>query len=98
MHEVIDDPGTGRFVVTVDGRVVAELDYRVVAKRLVIIHTEVPEELAGQGIAAQLVRAAIERARRDGLTIVPLCPFASQWMAGHPDAVGDVAVDWEAAV
>jgi uncharacterized protein len=96
MDEVIDEPEAGRLMLAVEGYV-AELSYRVRAKRLVIIHTEVPQELEGRGIAGQLVRAAIERARRDGLTVVPLCPFARQWMADHPDAVGDVAVDWEAA-
>jgi predicted GNAT family acetyltransferase len=95
MHEVIDEPDIGRLVVTVDGRV-AELIYRIVGKRLVIIHTEVPEELGGQGIAGELVRAAIERSRRDGLTVVPLCPFAREWMADHPEAVSDVSVDWKA--
>lgn len=97
MYEVIDEPEAGRLVVAVEGQV-AELSYRVRAERLVILHTEVPQELEGRGIAGQLVRAAIERARRDGLTVVPLCPFAAQWVAGHPDAVEDVAVDWEAAV
>jgi uncharacterized protein len=95
VDEVIDDPDTGRLALTIDGRD-SELVYRVVGRRLVIVHTSVPEELAGRGLGGVLVGAALAKARRDGLTVVPLCPFAHRWLAGHPDEVGDLAVDWDA--
>ncbi|MBF6555593.1 MAG: N-acetyltransferase [Acidimicrobiales bacterium] len=47
---------------------------------MVLIHTEVPEELAGHGVGGRLVRASLDRAAREGLTIVPLCPFARRWL------------------
>jgi predicted GNAT family acetyltransferase len=92
--DVIDDPATGRLVLPVDGRE-ASLFYRVVGRRLVILHTEVPEALGGQGLGGFLVRAALARAGRDGLTVVPLCPFARTWLTDHPDALDGVGVDWE---
>jgi predicted GNAT family acetyltransferase len=63
----------------------------------VLVHTGVPEEIGGRGIAGQLVRAALERARAEGLTLVPLCPYASRWLRDHPDEVDGIPVDWKSA-
>jgi len=93
MEEVVDRPDKGRFEVAVDGHV-GELVYDVDGGQLILIHTGVPEELGGRGIGGRLVRAAIARAARDGLILVPLCPFARRWIDEHPEAIGDVGVDW----
>jgi uncharacterized protein len=90
---VIDNRADSRFELTVDG-VVAELRYRRRADRLVLLHTEVPKALGGRGIGGQLVQAAVERASGEGLTVVPLCPFARSWLERHPDAAENVNVDW----
>jgi probable F420-dependent oxidoreductase len=45
----------------------------------------VPDELEGQGIGGRLVRAAVDAAAREDLTIVPRCPFARDWLKRHPD-------------
>ena len=91
--EVIDVPAEHRFVVREHGAT-AELVYEVVPGRLVLVHTGVPDELGGRGIGGHLVRAAIERAERDHLTIVPYCPFARQWLHDHPEAAGSTPIDW----
>jgi hypothetical protein len=96
MEEVVDNRDDGRFELTVGGHV-GELVYRVNGDRLVLIHTEVPEELAGHGVGGRLVRASLDRAAREGLTIVPLCPFARRWLGDHPDQIGGVGVDWKGA-
>jgi uncharacterized protein len=82
--QVIDDQGESKFEVVIDGAV-AELVYRKRADRLVLIHTEVPDALSGHGIGGQLVKAAVERAARERLTLVPVCPFARDWLQRHPD-------------
>ena len=74
-----------RFELTRDGHT-AELVYRNDGDQLVLVHTEVPDELGGQGIGGQLVRAALETARRRHLTVVPVCEFARGWIESHPDA------------
>ena len=91
-QQVTDNQAESRFELRVDG-LLAELPYRRNGKRLVLIHTEVPRSLEGRGIGGKLVLAALDRARRDGLTIVPLCPFALSWLERHPDAARDVTVD-----
>lgn len=92
-EQVIDNPGESRFELRAGGRL-AELRYRVNGHRLVLIHTEVPAELEGRGLGGQLVRAAVDRAVRDGMTVVPMCPFARGWLERHPDVAGQLTIDW----
>ena len=93
MSDVIDNVAEERFEVTEDGHL-AELVYHVHGDGLTLIHTEVPDELEGRGIGSLLVKAALDRARRDHLTIVPSCPFARSWLEKHRDQIGDVTIDW----
>ena len=92
---VSDNQADSRFEVLVTDRR-AELVYRSGDDRLVLIHTEVPPELEGHGIGGQLVAAAVDRAAREGLTVVPLCPFARGWLQRHPDTAARVTIDWSA--
>src|SRR5262249_54965219 len=85
--QVTGNQAESRFELRVDG-LLAELPYRRNGKRLVLIHTEVPEELEGRGLGGALVTAAVDRAAREGLTVVPLCPFARGWLQRHPDVAG----------
>jgi uncharacterized protein len=92
--EVTDNAAESRFELRADARL-AELVYRLRGHRLVLIHTEVPAELEGLGIGGRLVTAAIDRAVREGLTLVPLCPFARGWLERHPDAAARAVIDWD---
>lgn len=94
--QITDNTGASRFELTADGRL-AELGYRIRGNRLVILHTGVPTELEGRGLGGALVTAALDRAARDGLTVVPLCPFARGWLQRNPDAVARATIDWGAA-
>lgn len=91
---VVDDAAHHRFVVEADGEE-AELVYRLNGRRLVLVHTGVPDAIGGRGIGGELVRAAVERARSEDLTIVPVCPYARQWLEQHPQVADTVSVDWQ---
>lgn len=91
---VVDLTDERRFELGAEGHA-AELVYRVEGTSLVLVHTEVPGVLEGRGVGGRLVRAAVDRAARDGLTIVPVCPFARGWLERHPDEARRVPVDWE---
>ncbi len=91
--EVTDNQAESRFELRADGSL-AELLYRLNGRRLVLIHTGVPSELEGRGYGGRLVAAAINRAAREDLTLVPLCPFARSWLERHPDRAAQVAIDW----
>jgi predicted GNAT family acetyltransferase len=91
--DVIDNTDASRFELRADGWL-AELVYRVRGDRLVLVHTEVPVELEGRGIGGRLVIAAVDRAAREGLTLVPLCPFARGWLERHPEVASKAIIDW----
>jgi predicted GNAT family acetyltransferase len=91
--EVTDNTDASRFELRADGWL-AELVYRIRGDRLVLVHTEVPVELEGRGIGGRLVTAALDRAAREGLTLVPLCPFARGWLERHPEAASKVVIEW----
>lgn len=90
---VVDEESAERFTYTAHGAE-AELVYRRDGRRLVLVHTGVPDELGGRGVGGQLVQAAVAKATAEGLELVPWCPFARRWLEGHTDEVGAVTVDW----
>ncbi len=90
-HAIEDEDD--RFVFT-EGESVAELTYLLQDDALILLHTGVPASLEGRGIGGGLVRAAVDRAAREGLTIVPWCAFARRWLRDHPDVAGRVTIDW----
>ena len=90
---VNDNQADSRLEIRADGEL-AELLYRTRAGRLILVHTEVPEALGGRGLGGELVRAAIGKATAEGMTLVPLCPFARGWLERHPEEAAKVAIDW----
>jgi predicted GNAT family acetyltransferase len=62
----------------------AVCEYRQLGALLVLHHTEVPPQLQGQGLAAELVAAALEWARAHGLRVRPSCSYVALYMHRHP--------------
>jgi predicted GNAT family acetyltransferase len=62
----------------------AVCEYRQQGAVLVLHHTEVPPQLQGQGLAAELVAAALDWARAQGLRVRPSCSYVAQYMRRHP--------------
>lgn len=87
--DAVVDTGNGRYVVERDGEI-AELVYEIRGDRFVISHVGVPEAIAHHGLAASLVAAAVERARTEGLLVVPACPYARAWLRDHPEIAATV--------
>lgn len=81
---ITDNTARHRYELAVDGATAFVL-YRRKPGVITFIHTEVPEALAGRGIGSRLARHVLDAARRDGLRVVPLCPFIADWMARHPE-------------
>jgi len=57
-------------------------------------HTEVDESCAGRGFGSRLAAAALEDARRQGLEVVPLCPFIAHYINSHPEHEDLVAASY----
>ncbi len=78
-----DGPSKGRYWMNIDG-FEAEMTYSRAGKGLIIIdHTGVPAALRGRKVGERLVREAVEDARREGVSIIPLCPFARAQIERH---------------
>jgi predicted GNAT family acetyltransferase len=52
-----------------------------------LTHTEVPPRLQGQGVGQQLVKEILEDVERQGLKVVPSCPFVAAYMKRHPETL-----------
>jgi uncharacterized protein len=58
-------------------------EYRPAGSAVMFTHTEVPEEMEGQGIGSRLVKAALDDARAQGLKVIPMCPFVASYIGQH---------------
>lgn len=80
-----------RIIATDDNdNIIAEVDFPVQGDTAVITHTFVDPSLRGQGVAAQLIEAALQEIRDRGLKAEPVCSYARRYFAEHPEAVADV--------
>ena len=67
----------GSFFLEKEGNDIAHLSYsRYGESGFIIDHTEVSDQLRGQGAGKALVEKAVSFARDHNLEIIPLCPFA----------------------
>ena len=92
MPDVVDNPAQSRLEIVEDTGI-AVLEYRRLGTELALIHTGVPKQFEGQGYGAALVKAAIQLARDENLSIAPYCPYARAWIEKHPEAVEGVTID-----
>ncbi len=84
---VTHDQQGRRFVTTRDGNE-AFVEYQLGDGIMTITHTLVPKAIGGRGIAGELVRAAMDHARAQGLKVSPRCSYAAKWLERHPDYAG----------
>jgi uncharacterized protein len=82
---VVHVPEASRYELRDGDRMIGELAYRRRDGRLALIHTEVDEALEGRGLGSRLVEQALADARREGLEVVPLCPFVDWFVRQHPE-------------
>jgi uncharacterized protein len=83
-HSIEHLADEGRFQTIVEGHT-AFAEYKLTDSVLTIVHTEVPSELGGRGIAGDLVKATLEYARSQGAKVVPACSYATAYLQRHPE-------------
>ncbi len=81
---VTDNPTAERYELAIDGQVVFAR-YRRDGATLAIRHVEAPPALRGSGAASRLMDGIMQIARRDHLTVTPLCSYAAWWLRRHPE-------------
>ena len=90
MAELHDNRALSRLEMVEQGHTVFA-DYRRDGARLIIDHVEAPMALRGTGAVGRFMEALVALARRDHLTLTPICSYAVAWLQKHPqDAEGIV--------
>jgi predicted GNAT family acetyltransferase/glutaredoxin len=82
--EVVNVPEENRYELRLDGRLIGLAAYHRRNGRIAFTHTEVDESCEGRGFGSKLASAALEDAERNGLEVVPLCPFIARYIERHP--------------
>ena len=72
-----------RFEIEIEGEV-ALVDYKLFDGGISFLHTEVPEEFAGKGIASALAKHVLDYAAEHGLKVKPYCTFINSYIDKHP--------------
>lgn len=81
---IVHSLAANRFEAVVPGGI-AQAAYRRIGDTLHLVHTEVPPESAGRGIAGALLEAVLDYAGESGLKVVPQCSYARAYMKRHPE-------------
>ena len=89
--KVTENTEQHRFELPIADGVLASAYYRVEHGRVVLVHTEVPQEFSGQGIASRLARGTFELLRQTGRKAILKCPFMSWFVVAHPEYTDIVA-------
>jgi predicted GNAT family acetyltransferase len=82
--EVVDNPSQNRFELHIDNAMAAAY-YSNEGGRVVLTHTEVPQELSGRGIGSKLAQGAFEHLRAKGARVVAKCPFMAAYAGKHAE-------------
>jgi uncharacterized protein len=72
-NEVRDNPAMRRFEMLLGGETVAVACNKVDNGQIVLRHTEVPQELSGQGYGSSPAHGVFEMPRRNGRRVVVKC-------------------------
>ena len=83
-EKVIHEKENARFVIYRDGNEVY-VEYTPDEKVLNLNHTFTHPELRGKGLAALVVRAALEYSKENNLKIIPTCSYVQSFLAKHDE-------------
>lgn len=82
--------GRGAFVIEDAGKRIAEMAIGISGSNMTVYHTEVSEQLKGQGIATKLLSTMVAYARANKLKVIALCPYVNAQFTRHPEQYKDV--------
>lgn len=83
-NAVRHDVEHNRFTLDIDGETVFT-QYRLAPGVITFLHTLTPPKLRGRGLAGVVVKSALDYARAEKLTVVPLCWYVGEYIDTHPE-------------
>ena len=93
MNEVelrLDEEGHGGFYIMNDDNLLAEMEVSVSDSNVTVYHTEVVPKAEGKGLAKKLLAAMSGYSRKNGLKVIPLCPYVHAQFKRHPEEYADI--------
>ena len=82
--KISNNQSAGRFEIR-DEKCTALLDYELTDNQMILVHTEVPKELEGDGLGVKLVKFALEYAKQHNLVVIAQCEFAQSYIERHKE-------------
>ena len=73
-----------QYELEIDGQL-SVLNYVRQGDTLILTHTGVPPSQRGRGVAAHLVKSALDDIRADNLRIRPMCSYVNSFLRRHPE-------------
>jgi uncharacterized protein len=88
---VVRNDQAHRYELYVDAELASIADYRRTDGTVDMHHTETRDTFRGRGLAAVLVRGALDDVREQKLTVVPSCWFVADFIEANPEYADLVA-------
>ena len=83
--EIKHDKENQQFITKVDGKD-AYLRYLMRENNAIDFHhTYVPNELRGNGLAAEIVKEGFKYAEENNLKVIPTCPYVHTFLKKYPE-------------
>ncbi len=93
-RRVVDNEERERFELLDGDEVVGYVNYGRRPGVLALMHTEVDPNRRGEGLAGELVSAALDSARDDGLAVLPFCSYVNRYIKAHDEYAALVPQDF----
>ena len=61
------------------------IDFKKINDKIYLIHTEVPQELEGKGIAAAMVEKTLKHIEEHQWKLIPSCSYVQAFVKRHPE-------------
>ena len=79
------NPEASRYELVEDGTVIGVADYRLDGDVATFPHTEIVAHRRGDGLGAELVRAALDDTRAQGRRVVARCWYVAEFLDENPE-------------
>ncbi|WP_211219893.1 GNAT family N-acetyltransferase [Glaciibacter superstes] len=83
--DVLNDAEHGRWIATLGADAIAELAYRFVGGRVVLLTTWVNHAYRNHRVATELVARVLDEIRESGKKITIICPVVGEFIARNPE-------------
>jgi uncharacterized protein len=97
--QLVNDSDARRYRLMLNGEEVGYCEYDPIAPASILIkHTEVLPQHEGKGFGSQLVKGMLDDIRLQGKTVIPICPYALNYIRRHREFLDLVRADLRATL